>query len=125
MILFLFFMRPLSRSIFFRAFCSCEKNAQGARLRLMFFAPFAKNIKHNALFLHLQHCIVFAIFAPKPRKKANQGAHLRIFPFKRKGMGKMLRNKGRVEKQSQKQSQNPGGNPPDPFFLLIIDYFVP
>ncbi|MEO5329578.1 MAG: hypothetical protein H7829_15210, partial [Magnetococcus sp. THC-1_WYH] len=24
------------------------------------------------------------------------------------------------QKQSQKQSQNPGGNPPDPFFLLII-----
>ncbi|MEO5329944.1 MAG: hypothetical protein H7829_17070, partial [Magnetococcus sp. THC-1_WYH] len=62
----------------------------------------------------------------KPRKKANQGARLRIFPFKRKGAGKMLRDKGRVKKQSQKQSQkqgqnqNPGGNPPDPFFLLII-----
>ncbi|MEO5329773.1 MAG: hypothetical protein H7829_16210, partial [Magnetococcus sp. THC-1_WYH] len=26
------------------------------------------------------------------------------------------------QKQKQNQNQNPGGNPPDPFFLLIIDY---
>ncbi|MBF0603845.1 MAG: hypothetical protein HQL07_09140 [Nitrospirae bacterium] len=35
---------------FFRAFGLCEKNAQGARLSVTFFAVFAKNITHNAMF---------------------------------------------------------------------------
>ncbi len=43
---FLFVCAPLHEAYFPRV--SCGKYAQGARLRLMFFAFFAKNIKHNA-----------------------------------------------------------------------------
>ncbi|MEO5328309.1 MAG: hypothetical protein H7829_08685, partial [Magnetococcus sp. THC-1_WYH] len=46
-----------------------------------------------------------------------------FFPLKEKAREKCFGIRAR-KKQSQKQSQNPGGNPPDPFFLLIILFNV-
>ncbi|MEO5327709.1 MAG: hypothetical protein H7829_05635 [Magnetococcus sp. THC-1_WYH] len=45
-----------------------------------------------------------------------------FFPQKKKH-GKNASGVGAREKQNQ--NQNPGGNPPDPFFLLIIYFSVP
>ncbi|MEO5327738.1 MAG: hypothetical protein H7829_05780 [Magnetococcus sp. THC-1_WYH] len=86
------------------------------RLGLPSFAVFAKEGKYTALLKVLKHGIMRDIFR-KNREKHHAKAHaLRIFFHKNKKREKKCVGYGARENQKQ----NPGGNPPDPFFLLII-----
>ncbi|MBF0605872.1 MAG: hypothetical protein HQL07_19530 [Nitrospirae bacterium] len=68
-------------------------------------------------------CEVFFAEGAKNTSLRRAPAH---FSLEKKKRGKNASGDGACEKQSQKQnknkkqSKNPGGNPPDPFFLLIV-----
>ncbi|MBF0108791.1 MAG: hypothetical protein HQL76_06410 [Magnetococcales bacterium] len=81
------------------------------------FRGFCEKIGTPCRFSCLSTCKVFALLRKKREEGQAKGRVLREFPQKTRkfASGEMAR-----KKQNQKQKQNPGGNPPDPFFLSIV-----
>ncbi|MEO5328049.1 MAG: hypothetical protein H7829_07365 [Magnetococcus sp. THC-1_WYH] len=120
-LLTLFFTRPIPYAFFFALFVLAKKNAQNAPLGLPFFAVFVQIWQTQCHVEGVKTWHYAWYFSQKARKIPREGARLRIFPFKRKGTGKMLREKGRVKNKVKRKVKSKiktlGAIPQTPFFF--------
>ncbi|MBF0346974.1 MAG: hypothetical protein HQL81_04840 [Magnetococcales bacterium] len=115
LILILFFTRPITRSDLPAWFL--REDRAGASLGLPFFAVFAKKGNRIAGSDALPPAMCPDLFAKTAKRS---GPRLAPARFPAKTTRKTASGNGARKKQNQHQNQHPGGNPPDPFFLLIF-----